>query len=65
MRGLCLLFLLSLTAGTSLGRQPPARTGKGPLTTARLNSTRTTGVSVAEVADYAFGGFRGEMTGPP
>lgn len=65
MRSLCLLSVLLLTAGTSPGRQLPARSGEGPVTMAQLNSSKTAGVSVAEVSDYAFGGFRGEMSGPP
>ena len=65
MRSLCLLSLLLLTAGTSPGRQLPARSGEGPLTAAQLNSAKTAGVSVAEVSDYRFGGFRGEMKSPP
>src|SRR5918998_5886450 len=51
-----LLFVFLLTAQAA---------ASGPLTMAELSKARTSGVSVAEVSDYVYGGFRGEMKSPP
>ena len=65
MRRLFLLIILLTTAGAASGRQAGARPTGTPLTMNRLDSLKTSGVSVAEVSDYSFGGYRGEMKSPP
>ncbi len=65
MRRLFLLIILLTTAGAASGGQAGARPTDTPLTMNRLDSLTTEGVSVAEVSDYSFGGYRGEMKSPP
>ena len=60
------LFFLTTTAHPS-GAQSltPDSAARRPLTMARLEAARTEGVSVAEVSDYVYGGFRGGLKSPP
>ncbi len=42
-----------------------AAAAERPLTVAELSAARTSGVSAAEVSDYTYGGYGGEMKSPP
>ncbi|HEV7904994.1 MAG TPA: hypothetical protein VGO96_14230 [Pyrinomonadaceae bacterium] len=70
MRSLLLLALLLLYAcaaegNIALGKQQhPTPPGK-PLTMAQLKTATTSGVSVAEVSDYVYGGYTGALPSPP
>jgi hypothetical protein len=64
MRSL-LLACLFLASACAVARGGQGADAARPLTLARLDKLTTGGVSVAEVSDYAFGGFRGEMKSPP
>ncbi|HEV2762134.1 MAG TPA: hypothetical protein VGV38_03990 [Pyrinomonadaceae bacterium] len=65
MSSLFLLFTLLLSAGPQSADTTHAAPADKPLTTAQLDTLKTTGVSAVEVSDYVYGGYRGEMKSPP
>jgi len=75
MRSLLILAMLLLpTPGgagdttAALGRQQPASPAAPPdrpITMAQLQTANTSGVSVAEVSDYVYGGYSGPLQSPP
>jgi hypothetical protein len=66
---LLVLFLLTAALpprhGQAPAPAPPRPRPDAPVTMARLDALKTAGVSVAEVTDYTFGGYTGEMKSPP
>ena len=44
---------------------PPGLTRPAPITVAELGKLKSDGVSVVEVSDYIFGGYKGELPSPP
>jgi hypothetical protein len=71
MRSLLLLAILLLpgcgASNVALARQQtPSQVSPGrPLTMAQLQTATTSGVSVAEVSDYVYGGYTGALPSPP
>jgi hypothetical protein len=70
MRNLSLLALLLLlpacaASHTALGSQHAHAPSGTPLTMAQLKTVATSGVSVAEVSDYVYGGYTGALQSPP
>ena len=68
MRSLLLLALFLLPAGAgnaAPGGQDTRSPSGAPLTMSRLKNETTSGVSLAEVSDYVYGGYRGALTSPP
>ncbi|HEX8422196.1 MAG TPA: hypothetical protein VF634_02230, partial [Pyrinomonadaceae bacterium] len=71
MRHLLLLAILLLPASgacvqSAHGKQKPLPVPPDtPVTMAQLNTRRTSGVSVAEVSDYVYGGYSGALQSPP
>jgi hypothetical protein len=63
---LCPLVLTIGLTGTSKGGTVPPRSAKPtPVSVAALVGMKTEGVSVAEVSDYIFGGYKGAFPSPP
>ena len=56
---------VNLTAEAGVERVPPPFLKPRPLTMAELARQETAGVSVAEVSDYVFGGYKGKFPSPP
>jgi hypothetical protein len=71
MRSLLLLALFLLPAhgasDAALGRQQTSSqvSPVKPITMAQLQAATTSGVSVAEVSDYVYGGYTGALESPP
>lgn len=68
LRGPALSILLTLLCVRAGAAQPNAGVSfdrQRPVTMSQLSGTKTSGVSVAEVSDYVFGGYRGEFKSPP
>ena len=59
------LVLICLPASARATELPPAFTKPAAITVAELSGTKSDGVSVVEVSDYAFGGYAGDFTSPP
>ena len=69
MRSLLLLTILLLPACAAgqpalARRQTPSPSDK-PVTMSQLKTAGTSGVSVAEVSDYVYGGYSGSLSSPP
>jgi hypothetical protein len=59
------LSLVVFTAFQMDAEEVSRKKPTGPITMAELGKRKSGGVSVVEVSDYVFGGYKGEMPSPP